>query len=33
MNNKMRLALDFGPLLVFFLAYRFAGLAGRHRPL
>jgi intracellular septation protein len=26
MNAKLRLALDLGPLLVFFLAYRFAGL-------
>ncbi|MFO0389166.1 MAG: septation protein A [Alphaproteobacteria bacterium] len=26
MNSKLRLALDLGPLLVFFLAYRFHGL-------
>ena len=26
MNSKIKLLLDFGPLLVFFLAYRFAGL-------
>lgn len=26
MNSKLRLALDLGPLLIFFLAYRFAGL-------
>lgn len=26
MNSKLRLALDLSPLLVFFLAYRFAGL-------
>lgn len=28
MNSKIRLSLDFGPLLVFFVAYRFAGLAA-----
>lgn len=26
MNNKVKLALDLGPLLVFFIGYRFAGL-------
>lgn len=26
MNQKLKLALDLGPLLVFFLAYRYAGL-------
>jgi intracellular septation protein len=26
MNSKLRLALDFGPLMVFFLAYRIGGL-------